>query len=169
MFSYSEISGPCIPAFRLNTERLRFSPFSVRVQENADQRNSKYGHFLHSDWSKLQLNGMNLFKTLTNSQILFFLCRFCYLLLQDVLVFIFPSLHIHFFFNCFSFSMNQLDFPKGIKYVQCPASATQKFLSARVKLHRNINAVTKGKKIKQNNNSNKTEHKKNQYIDLKRQ
>ena len=27
----------------------------------------------------------------------------------------------------------------------------------------------KEKKIKQNNNNNKTEHKKNQYIDLKRQ
>ena len=30
------------------SELLRISPYSVRMQENADQNNSKYGHFLRS-------------------------------------------------------------------------------------------------------------------------
>ena len=38
-------SGPHFPAFELNTERLRISPYSVRMRENADQTNSKYRHF----------------------------------------------------------------------------------------------------------------------------
>ena len=49
-------SGPYFPAFGLNTGRysvslriLRTSPYSVRMQENTDQNNSKYGHFLRSD------------------------------------------------------------------------------------------------------------------------
>ena len=45
-------SGPYFPAFGLNTERyrekLRISPYSVRMRENTDQKNSKYGHFPHS-------------------------------------------------------------------------------------------------------------------------
>ena len=39
-------SGPYFPAFGLNTER--YSPYSVRMRENADQNNSEYGHFLCS-------------------------------------------------------------------------------------------------------------------------
>ena len=39
-------SGPFFPAFGLNTE---ISPHSVRMQENTDQNNSEYGHFLHSE------------------------------------------------------------------------------------------------------------------------
>ena len=57
-------SGPYFPVFGLNTERygvslqygeilrisqygeiLRISPYSVRMRENTDQKNSKYGHF----------------------------------------------------------------------------------------------------------------------------
>ena len=43
-------SGPHFPAFGLNTER--YSVFSVRVRENTDQYNPKYGHLLRSvvDW-----------------------------------------------------------------------------------------------------------------------
>ena len=37
-------SGAYFPAFELNTER-----YSVQMWENMDQKNSKYGHFLHSD------------------------------------------------------------------------------------------------------------------------
>ena len=41
--------GPNFPAFGLNTEiRLRVSPYSVRMQENADQNNPEYEHFLRS-------------------------------------------------------------------------------------------------------------------------
>ena len=39
---YSEFSGPYFPAFGLNTERYLYS---VRIRENADQKNSEYGHF----------------------------------------------------------------------------------------------------------------------------
>ena len=41
-------SGPCFPAFGLNMERYGL-PYSVRMQENTDQNNSKYGHFSRSD------------------------------------------------------------------------------------------------------------------------
>ena len=37
-------SGTYFPAFELNMER-----YSVWMWENMDQKNSKYGHFLHSD------------------------------------------------------------------------------------------------------------------------
>ena len=39
---------------RIRTEHeeiLRISPYSVRMQENTDQSNSEYGHFLLSDLS----------------------------------------------------------------------------------------------------------------------
>ena len=39
-------SGPHFPAFRLNTEILRISPYSVRMWENTDQNNCEYGPFL---------------------------------------------------------------------------------------------------------------------------
>ena len=54
--------GPHFPAFGLNTERygvsrirteygeiLGVSPYSVGMQENADQNNSKYGDFWRSE------------------------------------------------------------------------------------------------------------------------
>ena len=34
------------PAFGLYTERLRISPYSVQMRENADQKNSEYGQFM---------------------------------------------------------------------------------------------------------------------------
>ena len=40
---YGVFSGPYFPAFRLNTEQN-----SVRMWENADQKNSVFGHFSHS-------------------------------------------------------------------------------------------------------------------------
>ena len=40
-------SGPCFPAWRLNTERY-FSVF-IRIRENTGKKNSKYGHFSRSD------------------------------------------------------------------------------------------------------------------------
>ena len=56
-------SDPHFPALGLNTERysafsristkygeiLLISPYSIRMRENADQNNSKYGHFLRSN------------------------------------------------------------------------------------------------------------------------
>ena len=47
-------SGPYFPEFGLNTERyclslsLCLSSRSVRMRDNMDQKNSEYGHFLHS-------------------------------------------------------------------------------------------------------------------------
>ena len=42
-------SGPHFLAFGMNMERYRISPYSVRMQENADQNNSEYRHFLRSE------------------------------------------------------------------------------------------------------------------------
>ena len=46
--------GPHFPAFELNTERYSVSlciqsecVYSVRMRENADQNNSKYGHLFY--------------------------------------------------------------------------------------------------------------------------
>ena len=41
-------SGPHFPAFGLNTGIRSISPYSVRMQKNADRNNSEYGHFLRS-------------------------------------------------------------------------------------------------------------------------
>ena len=38
-------SGPHFPAFGLNMERLRISPYSVEMRESMDQNNSEYKHF----------------------------------------------------------------------------------------------------------------------------
>ena len=47
-------SGPYIPAFRLNTDDiLCITPYSGRIRENTDQKNSKYGHFYAVNISKL--------------------------------------------------------------------------------------------------------------------
>ena len=42
-------SGPHLLAFGLNVEILHISPYSFQMQENADQNNPKYGHFLRND------------------------------------------------------------------------------------------------------------------------
>ena len=42
-------SGTHFPAFGLDTEILSISPYSVRMQENADQNKSEYGHFSRSE------------------------------------------------------------------------------------------------------------------------
>ena len=39
-------SSPYFSAFGLNTER--YSPYSVQMRRNTDQKNSEYGHFSHS-------------------------------------------------------------------------------------------------------------------------
>ena len=41
-------SSPYFPAFGLNTE-FQISQYLVRMLENTDQKNSKYGHFSGSD------------------------------------------------------------------------------------------------------------------------
>ena len=47
-------SGPYFPTFELNTKRYGSnSPYSVRMQENTDQNNSEYGHFLRTMWHEL--------------------------------------------------------------------------------------------------------------------
>ena len=51
-------SGLYFPAFG-NTERYSISPYSVRMQENTDQKISEYGHFLCSGFHK------NIFLELT--------------------------------------------------------------------------------------------------------
>ena len=38
MSEYGVFSGPYFPAFGLNTEILRISPYSVRMGENTDQK-----------------------------------------------------------------------------------------------------------------------------------
>ena len=44
--------GPYFPAFGLNMERYEVSPpYSFRIRENTDKKNSKYGHF---SWSVIQ-------------------------------------------------------------------------------------------------------------------
>ena len=48
--------GPYYPTFALNAERYsRISPYSVRMLENTDQKNSKYGHFsLHAVYQQIK-------------------------------------------------------------------------------------------------------------------
>ena len=46
VFKYEVFSGPYFPAFR-----LRISPYSVRMQENTDQKNSVFGHFSRSPYA----------------------------------------------------------------------------------------------------------------------
>ena len=41
-------SGPYFPVFGLNTEIYK-SPYSVRIQENKDQKKLRFGHFSRSD------------------------------------------------------------------------------------------------------------------------
>ena len=48
-------SGPHFLAFGLNTERYSISPYSVQMRKNADQNNSKYGHFSRSVWDTKML------------------------------------------------------------------------------------------------------------------
>ena len=46
---YLELFWPVFSGIRTEYgEILRISPFSSRIQENADQNNSEYGHFLRS-------------------------------------------------------------------------------------------------------------------------
>ena len=46
---YSELFWSTFSRIRTEYgEILRISPYSVRMQENADQNNSEYGHFLRS-------------------------------------------------------------------------------------------------------------------------
>ena len=43
-------SGPHFPSIQTEYGEIRdISPYSVRMQENTDQNNSKCGHFLRSD------------------------------------------------------------------------------------------------------------------------
>ena len=51
---YRCFSGLYFPAFGLN------SPYSVRLRENTDQKNSKYGHFSCSDGSLWLLSSYHL-------------------------------------------------------------------------------------------------------------
>ena len=43
---YSEFFWSVFSAFGINTER--YHPYSVRMRENTDQKNSDYGHFSRS-------------------------------------------------------------------------------------------------------------------------
>ena len=46
---YSELYWSVLSHIRTDYgEKLRISPYSVRMRENADQNNFKYGHFLRS-------------------------------------------------------------------------------------------------------------------------
>ena len=47
------------PHFRIEYREIRsISPNSVRMRENADQSNPKYGHFSHSDSFHIDANRM---------------------------------------------------------------------------------------------------------------
>ena len=62
-------SGPHFPSFGLNTERY---PYSVRIQENADQNNSEYGHFLSSDSRNIHLLTFFVSDQLISDQMFFY-------------------------------------------------------------------------------------------------
>ena len=50
---YSEFLWSVFSRIRIEYEEiLCISPYSVRMRENADQKNSKYGHFSHSERSQ---------------------------------------------------------------------------------------------------------------------
>ena len=44
-------SGPYFPAFGMNTDIRSISSYSVRMRENTDHKNSKYGPFSRSTTS----------------------------------------------------------------------------------------------------------------------
>ena len=48
-------SGPYFPVFGLNTETSK-SPYSVRIQENTDQKNSVFRHFSRNGHLQMQLD-----------------------------------------------------------------------------------------------------------------
>ena len=48
MFKYGVFSGPHFPAFGLNTEILRKSPYSVRMRKIRTRKNSVFVHFSRS-------------------------------------------------------------------------------------------------------------------------
>ena len=58
---YSLRKSPYFSALRLNTKRYSVSPYSVQMRENVDQNNSKYGHFLRSDWLYIFTSFRNIF------------------------------------------------------------------------------------------------------------
>ena len=48
-------SGPYFPRNRTEYEEITsISPYSVRIRENTDQKNSEYGQFLHSEDRNVQ-------------------------------------------------------------------------------------------------------------------
>ena len=56
--SYSELFWSAFPRIRTEyREILRVSPYSVRMRENADENNNKYGHFLRSERSARWIKG----------------------------------------------------------------------------------------------------------------
>ena len=51
---YSELFWSVFSRIRTKYEKiLRISPYSVRIRENMDQNNSKYGDFLHSVYDQV--------------------------------------------------------------------------------------------------------------------
>ena len=59
-------TGPYFPTLGLNTEKYGVPPYSVRIRENTDQKNSKYGHFSRTwnyrdDWEPFQISMIELF------------------------------------------------------------------------------------------------------------
>ena len=61
IFRIWNFSGPYFPAFGLNTE---IYGVNVGMWENTDQKNSKYGHFLRSDFLRPRVRVV--FKALPN-------------------------------------------------------------------------------------------------------
>ena len=53
MWKVSVLSAFLVRIFPL-TERYFVSPYSVRMRENTDQKNSEYRHFSSSDWHQLK-------------------------------------------------------------------------------------------------------------------
>ena len=51
---YGDFTGPYFPHIRTEYgEILRISPYSVRMRQNTDQKNSVLGHISHSECFKL--------------------------------------------------------------------------------------------------------------------
>ena len=79
-------SGPCFPAFRLNTERYGVSlPIQSECGKIQTRKNSLFGHFSHSDkWTyhwcqkELQKKRIGKFETIVHktSEFLFYPCPF---------------------------------------------------------------------------------------------
>ena len=86
-YPYLELFWPVFSGIRTEYgEILHISPFSVRIQENADQNNFEYGHFLRSVvlfWNRKLVLYCIIFRVIPQDLALLYM--YCTLTLENIL------------------------------------------------------------------------------------